>query len=151
MNFNIKATLSIALLILCGICTDGHAKSHKKSKDKYKQSQPVYDFQKDQQPVVAEKKIEVKKDEVVAAPKDIKHEEEKVAEKVTEQTHETSEVADAAGHQANEATTEVAEAVNDKTAEPEIAAEPVTHRMHEEHDHSKHLSENDDELCEDHL
>ena len=151
MNFNIKATLSIALLILCGICTDGHAKSHKKSKDKHKQSQPVYDFQKDQQPVVNDKKTEVKKDEVAAAPKDTIHEVENIIETADDKAHEKSEVADAAGHQANDATKEVAEAANDKTAEPELASEPVTHRMHEEHDHSKHLSENDDELCEDHL
>ena len=36
MNFNTKTILSIALLFLCGICADGHAKSHKKSKGSHK-------------------------------------------------------------------------------------------------------------------
>ena len=36
MKFNTKTILSITILLLCGICADGYAKSHKTSKEIHK-------------------------------------------------------------------------------------------------------------------
>ncbi len=42
MKFNSKTILSLALLLVCGICADGHAKSHKHSKESHKISKAAH-------------------------------------------------------------------------------------------------------------
>lgn len=81
MNLNAKTIISATLILLCGICADGHAKSKKhKSKNKHTETQvksePIQP--KIQQPIAEVKAKEV----VIETPKAVKVEQPVIEEEV---------------------------------------------------------------------
>lgn len=127
MNLNAKTIISTTLILLCGICADGHAKS-KKHKDKNKnkhtetqvKSEPI-------QPKIQQPITQIKAKEVVVETPKAKIEQPVVEEEVVVITYDP---------------------VHEEKIEQEVKQEVAVDSLCESEELHEHIAENTEELHE---
>lgn len=138
MNFNSKAILTALMILVCGFCADGHAKSKKSKKKHYDTPIYVEPAQKVEQTPV--KKQEPAKEVVVITPP------------ATQKQEPAKEVVEITPPAKIEVTPTPVAIVEEKVetvvvAEPEVVAAPVIadHECEELHEHvAEHAEINED-------